>query len=73
MTQVASLRRHSACVKIVVENKAVIVKKDRKALSGRELFMEFYKKQKSTEAPERLVNVFADYLAKAEEGENEAD
>ncbi len=73
MTQVASLRRHSACVKIVVENKAVIVKKDRKALSGRELFMEFYKKQKSAEAPERLVNVFADYLAKAEEGQNEAD
>ena len=73
MTEVASIRRHSACAKIVVENREVTVKKDRKALGGKELFMEFYKKQKSAEAPDRLVSVFADYLAKVEEGQNETD
>jgi hypothetical protein len=56
-----------------VENREVSVKKDRKALGGKELFMEFYKKQKRAEAPDRLVSVFADYLAKVEEGQNETD
>lgn len=73
MSQIASIRRHGSCVKIVVENKAVLVKEDRKALSGRELFTEFYKKHKKADAPDRLVNAFADYLAKAEEDNHETD
>ncbi len=73
MTQIATIRRHPSCVKIIVENKDVSVRKERKTLSGREMFVEFYKKQKKADAPSRIVNMFADYLAKAEEGNNETD
>ncbi len=73
MTQIASLRRAPACVKIIMENRITAVKKERKALSGKEMFEEFYKKQKSAEAPERLVSMFEEYFAKAEEGKNEAN
>lgn len=73
MSQIASIRRHPACVKIVIENKTVTLRENRKALSGKELFEEFYKKQKNADAPERLVTLFADYLAKAEEEKHETD
>ena len=73
MTQVASLRRAPACAKIIIEDKVVTLKKERKELSGKEMFMEFYKKKKSADAPERLVKLFEEYLAKAEEAQGETD
>lgn len=73
MTQVAQIRRAESCVKTVIETSDVEVRKERKNLSGKEMFIEFYKKQKSAEPREELVNAFADYFAKAEEGSDETD
>jgi exonuclease SbcD len=66
MTQIADIRRHPSCAKVIIESKTVSLKENRKALSGKEMFEEFYKKQKKADAPERLVSLFSEYLAKAE-------
>ena len=73
MTQVAQIRRADSCVKMVVENRETQVRKERKALSGKEMFIEFYKKEKKAEPREEIVNLFSEYFAKAEEGDNETD
>lgn len=70
MTQIATIRRHPNCAKIIIENKTVQLKESRRELSGKEMFEEFYKKQKKADAPERLTSLFSEYLAKAE-GENQ--
>ena len=62
-----------ASAKIVIERQDVQVKKDRKQLTGKQLFVEFYKKQKSNEPRQEIVDLFATYLAKAEEEKDETD
>ena len=73
MSQIAQIRRAESCAKIVIERQDVQVKKDRKQLTGKQLFVEFYKKQKSNEPRQEIVDLFATYLAKAEEEKDETD
>jgi exonuclease SbcD len=73
MTQVAQIRRAESCVKMIVESRDLEVKKERKTLSGKEMFIEFYKKEKGAEPREELLNLFTQYFAQAEEENDETN